>query len=141
MANSNTFVQPDSFSVFLAKYVIENQNKPPQLKENWATAELLLRHADLSVEASGSGERLAVAHGGVYPSVVRPDRTSKVVFAGSRKGCCSNVRKVKTKSPRTSRNLAPAPPGDVDMGSVQGFEVALQPHKDGFIVFWLIVPF
>ena len=33
------------------------------------------------------------------------------------------------------------PPRDVDMGSVQGFEVALQPPKDGFIVFWLIVPF
>ena len=33
------------------------------------------------------------------------------------------------------------PPGDVDMVSVQGFEMSLQPPKDGFIVFWLIVPF
>jgi hypothetical protein len=65
MGNSNILLQRDCFSAFLAKYVIENQNKPPHLKENRATAKLLVRQADLCVEASGSGERLAFAHGGV----------------------------------------------------------------------------
>lgn len=55
---SNTLVQRDCYSAFLAKSVIENQHKPTQLIENWATAEPLLRRAGLCVEQSESGERL-----------------------------------------------------------------------------------
>ena len=55
---SNTLVQRDCYSAFLARSVIENQHKPSHLREDWATAELLLRRAGLCVEQSGSGERL-----------------------------------------------------------------------------------
>jgi len=55
---SNTLVQRDCYSAWLAKNVIEDQHKPSQLREDWATAEPLLRRAGLCVEQSGSGERL-----------------------------------------------------------------------------------
>jgi hypothetical protein len=58
LGKSNTLVQRDCYSAFLAKNVIENQHKPSHLREDWATAELLLRRAGLCVEQSGSGERL-----------------------------------------------------------------------------------
>jgi hypothetical protein len=58
LGDSNTLVQRDCYSAFLAKNVIENQHEPSRLRENWATAELLLRRAGLCVEQSGSGERL-----------------------------------------------------------------------------------
>ena len=58
LGKSNTLVQRDCYSAFLAKNVIENQHKPSKLQEEWATAELLLRRAGLCVEQSGSGERL-----------------------------------------------------------------------------------
>ena len=58
LGKSNTLVQRDCYSACLAKNVIDNQHKPSQLREDWATAELLLRRAGLSVEQSGSGERL-----------------------------------------------------------------------------------
>jgi hypothetical protein len=51
-------VQRDCYSAFLAKNLIENQHKRSHLREDWATAELLLRRAGLCVEQSGSGERL-----------------------------------------------------------------------------------
>lgn len=60
LGKSNTLVQRDCYSAFLAKNVIENQNKPSHLREDWATAELLLRRAGLCVEQSGSGERLRI---------------------------------------------------------------------------------
>lgn len=58
LGESNTLVQRDCYSAFLAKNVFENQHKPSRLREDWATAELLLRRAGLCVEKSGSGERL-----------------------------------------------------------------------------------
>lgn len=58
LGESNTLVQRDCYSAFLAKNVIENQHKPSLLDESWATAEPLLRRAGLCVEQSGSGERL-----------------------------------------------------------------------------------
>jgi hypothetical protein len=58
LGESNTLVQRDCYSAFLAKNVIENEHKPSQLREDWATAELLLRRAGLCLEQSGSGERL-----------------------------------------------------------------------------------
>jgi len=58
LGKSNTLVQRDCYSAFLAKNVMDNQHKPSQLREDWATAELLLRRAGLCVEQSGSGERL-----------------------------------------------------------------------------------
>jgi len=58
LGESNSLVQRDCYSAFLAKNVIENQHKPSRLQEEWATAELLLRRAGLCVEQSGSGERL-----------------------------------------------------------------------------------
>lgn len=58
LGKSNTLVQRDCYSAFLAKNVEENQHKPTQLEEGWATAELLLRRAGLCIEQSGSGERL-----------------------------------------------------------------------------------
>jgi putative transposase len=60
LGRSNTLVQRDCYSAFLARNVIENQHKPPQLREDWATAELLLRRAGLCVEQSGIGDRLRV---------------------------------------------------------------------------------
>ncbi len=58
LGESNTLVQRDCYSAFLAKNVIESQHKRSHLREDWATAELLLRRAGLCVEQSGSGERL-----------------------------------------------------------------------------------
>lgn len=58
LGESNTLVQRDAYSAFLAKNVLEDQHKPSQLREDWATAELLLRRAGLCVEQSESGERL-----------------------------------------------------------------------------------
>lgn len=62
LGESTTLVQRDCYSAFLAKNVViqgkENQHKPSQLREDWATAEPLLRRAGLCVEQSGSGERL-----------------------------------------------------------------------------------
>jgi len=58
LGGSNTLVQRDCYSAFLAKNAIENQHKPSRLQEEWATTELLLRRAGLCVEQSGSGERL-----------------------------------------------------------------------------------
>jgi transposase len=58
LGESNTLVQRDCYSAFLAKNVIENQHRPSLLEESWATAEPLLRRAGLCVEQSGSGERL-----------------------------------------------------------------------------------
>jgi hypothetical protein len=62
LGGSQTLVQRDCYSAFLAKNVvfqgIENQHKPSQIVKDWATAELLLRRAGLCVEQSGSGERL-----------------------------------------------------------------------------------
>ena len=57
---SSTLVQRDCYSAFLAKNAIENQHKPSQLEESWATAEPLLRRAGLCVEKSESGVRLRV---------------------------------------------------------------------------------
>jgi hypothetical protein len=67
LGDSNTLVQRDCYSAFLAKNVIENQHKPSRLREDWATAELLLRRAGLCVEQSGSGERLRVPTVGFKP--------------------------------------------------------------------------
>jgi putative transposase len=58
LGGSNTLVQRDCYSAFLAKNVIENQHKPSLLREDWATAELLLRRAGLCVEQSANGGRL-----------------------------------------------------------------------------------
>jgi putative transposase len=62
LGKSNTLVQRDCYSAFLAKCVVvngkENQHKPSQLQEGWATAEPLLRRAGLCIEQSGSGARL-----------------------------------------------------------------------------------
>lgn len=55
---SNTLVQRDCYSAFLAKNVIENQHKPSLLEKSWATAERLLRRAGLCVDSSESGDRL-----------------------------------------------------------------------------------
>lgn len=57
LGKSNTLVQRDCYSAFLAKNVIENQHKPSQLREDWAAAEPLLRRAGLCLEQSKSGER------------------------------------------------------------------------------------
>lgn len=57
LGNSNTLVQRDCYSAFLAKNVIENQHKPSLLDESWAAAEPLLRRAGLCLEQSGSGQR------------------------------------------------------------------------------------
>ena len=57
LAGSNLLVQRDCYSAFLARNVIENQHKPSRLREDWATAEPLLRRAGLCVEQSGSVER------------------------------------------------------------------------------------
>jgi hypothetical protein len=58
LGKSNTLVQRDCYSAFLAKNVIDNQHKPNLLREDWAAAEPLLRRAGLCVEQSGSAERL-----------------------------------------------------------------------------------
>ena len=43
LGKSNTLVQRDCYSAFLAKNVVENQHKPSQLREDWAAAQPLLR--------------------------------------------------------------------------------------------------
>lgn len=58
LGNTQTLVQRDCYSAFLARNVSESEHKPSRLREDWATAELLLRRAGLCVEQSGSGERL-----------------------------------------------------------------------------------
>ena len=60
LGESNTLVQRDCYSAFLAKNVIENQHKPSRLDESWAAAEPLLRREGLCVEQSESGTRLRV---------------------------------------------------------------------------------
>jgi len=67
LGESNTLVQRDCYSAFLAKNVLGNQHKPPQLREDWATAELLLRRAGLCIEQSGSGERKRSPTVGFHP--------------------------------------------------------------------------
>ena len=72
LGDAQLMVQRDCYSAFLAKNVIENQHKPSQLREDWATAEPLLRRAGLCVEQSESGVRLRV------PTVVIPsDRIAR----------------------------------------------------------------
>lgn len=58
LGKSNTLVQRDCYSAFLAKNIIENQHNPSRLEKSWAAAEPLLRRAGLCLDQSGSGERL-----------------------------------------------------------------------------------
>ena len=60
LGGSNLLVQRDCYSAFLAKNVEENQHKPSQLENSWATAEPLLRRAGLCFNQSESGTRLRV---------------------------------------------------------------------------------
>ncbi len=68
LGKSNTLVQRDCYSAFLAKNVIENQHKPSQLQVDWAAAEPLLRRAGLCLEQSGSGKRLPTVEFKPLPS-------------------------------------------------------------------------
>lgn len=60
LGGSNTIVQRDCYSAFLAKCVDENQHRPSQLHKSWAAAEPLLRRAGLCVDQSERGVRLRV---------------------------------------------------------------------------------
>ncbi len=67
LGGSNLLVQRDCYSAFLAKNVEENQHKPSQLENSWATAEPLLRRAGLCFNQSESGARLRVPAAATLP--------------------------------------------------------------------------
>jgi hypothetical protein len=58
LGNSNTLVQRDCYSAFLAKHVIENQHNPSHLEEGWTAADPLLRRAGLCLNQPESGCRV-----------------------------------------------------------------------------------
>lgn len=66
LGGSNTLVQRDCYSAFLAKHASGSEHNPFRLEEAWTAAESLLRRAGLCVEEPASGKALAV------PTVLLP---------------------------------------------------------------------
>lgn len=55
LGGTETRVQRDCYSAFLAKYAGEGEHNPSQLEQGWAAAEPLLRRAGLCVDQSATG--------------------------------------------------------------------------------------
>jgi hypothetical protein len=108
LGDSNTLVQRDCYSAFLAKNVIENQHMPPHLREEWATAEPLLRRAGLCVEQSGSGERLRAPTVEFKPLPSdRIARRRRFVRGHARDAVAQPSRKREPASPEQSASRTP----------------------------------
>jgi hypothetical protein len=56
LRSSGAFVQRDSYSAYLAQNVRDTEHNPSQLRDNWPTAEALLRRAGLCFDQRTKGQ-------------------------------------------------------------------------------------